>query len=465
MGAVAAVRILHRRKLLEVAARPPCPGRGRARRRARADRRRRRGRRRDRRGRRDRRPRPDPLGARRRHRRRAGRRPRRRAATTATSRSDRESSEPALVGRAPVSEQRRARLVPRHLLDGSGSERARGRAQPSWCCTPPTRRRSSCRSSPGAPGSRLPTSPPSCTTTAPLVRMMAMRRTLFVAPLDLAPVVHHAASVDVAATIRKRLLKELATGPTDPPLPDDPERCPAGSRTRSARSRRTSPAEGPLSGARIGDAVPARCGPRSSPAPPRSTTSAGPSPPGADADGGRGPAGPGPAARHVDLAPAHLGGRRRRGGRTGSPTWTARRRGPRLVEHYLRAFGPVTETDVAWWTGWPLGVTRKALGGARTPPTSRAVSSWPTTPARSPYRRRARRCCRRSTRRRWGGSSGSGSCRRTRPGSTTPTATSGPPSGGAARWSGLERPEGREGRDPAPGRPRPGGSRGGRGGR
>jgi hypothetical protein len=32
-----------------------------------------------------------------------------------------------------------------------------------------------------------------------------------------------------------------------------------------------------------------------------------------------------------------------------------------LVSAYVRAFGPVTETDVSWWTGWPLGVTRKAL--------------------------------------------------------------------------------------------------------
>ena len=55
MGAVAAVRILHRRKLAEVAARHPPAGRGRAGRRARADRRRRRQGRRDRRGRRGRR--------------------------------------------------------------------------------------------------------------------------------------------------------------------------------------------------------------------------------------------------------------------------------------------------------------------------------------------------------------------------------------------------------------------------
>ena len=57
MGAVAAIRILHRRRLAEVVARHPAPGRGRARRRARADRRRRRQGRRDRRRRRGRRAR------------------------------------------------------------------------------------------------------------------------------------------------------------------------------------------------------------------------------------------------------------------------------------------------------------------------------------------------------------------------------------------------------------------------
>ena len=43
----------------------------------------------------------------------------------------------------------------------------------------------------------------------------------------------------------------------------------------------------------------------------------------------------------------------------------AGRRPGRLVAAYLRAFGPVTETDVAWWTGWPLGVTAAALAAAR----------------------------------------------------------------------------------------------------
>src|SRR5690606_29609403 len=47
-----------------------------------------------------------------------------------------------------------------------------------------------------------------------LVRLMAMRRTLFVVATDLAPVVQHAASDDVAARLRRRLLKDLRTLPT-----------------------------------------------------------------------------------------------------------------------------------------------------------------------------------------------------------------------------------------------------------
>jgi hypothetical protein len=32
-----------------------------------------------------------------------------------------------------------------------------------------------------------------------------------------------------------------------------------------------------------------------------------------------------------------------------------------LVGSYLARFGPATETDVAWWTGWAKGVTRSTL--------------------------------------------------------------------------------------------------------
>jgi DNA glycosylase AlkZ-like len=34
-----------------------------------------------------------------------------------------------------------------------------------------------------------------------------------------------------------------------------------------------------------------------------------------------------------------------------------------LAQHYLRRFGPASTQDVQWWTGWSLGLTRRALDG------------------------------------------------------------------------------------------------------
>ena len=56
-----------------------------------------------------------------------------------------------------------------------------------------------------------------------LVRMLAMRRTLFVVPVEFAPVVHHAAGLGIAAQQRRLLVKQLRTIPTEPPVPDDVE--------------------------------------------------------------------------------------------------------------------------------------------------------------------------------------------------------------------------------------------------
>lgn len=53
-----------------------------------------------------------------------------------------------------------------------------------------------------------------------LVRMMAMRRTVFVVDRDDVPVVHAATSIAVAATMRTRLLKEVAGATTEPEVPD-----------------------------------------------------------------------------------------------------------------------------------------------------------------------------------------------------------------------------------------------------
>ena len=32
-----------------------------------------------------------------------------------------------------------------------------------------------------------------------------------------------------------------------------------------------------------------------------------------------------------------------------------------IIERYVRRFGPVTDIDIGWWTGWPLRVARRAL--------------------------------------------------------------------------------------------------------
>jgi hypothetical protein len=195
-----------------------------------------------------------------------------------------------------------------------------------------------------------------------LVRMMGMRRTLFVAPLDLAPVVHHAASVDVASAMRKRLLKELATGPTDPPLPADP----SGWLEVAERAVEVYvAAEGPVSGAAIGAAVPAL---RTALLPRttkkydvrRTVTTNVLTMMGAEGRLVRGrPLGTWTSRQHTwEAATSWWPG--------GIPALDRETARARLVERYLRVFGPATEADVAWWTGWPLGTTRRALAALDT---------------------------------------------------------------------------------------------------
>jgi hypothetical protein len=58
----------------------------------------------------------------------------------------------------------------------------------------------------------------------------------------------------------------------------------------------------------------------------------------------------------VDIRPVPLGTRR-------APAPSARRRRPgsELVRRWLRAYGPASEADLKWWTGWTLTDTRRAL--------------------------------------------------------------------------------------------------------
>jgi len=50
----------------------------------------------------------------------------------------------------------------------------------------------------------------------------------------------------------------------------------------------------------------------------------------------------------------------------GFPTWKPDEARAELARRWLAAFGPGTVADLKWWTGWPLGQTRQALHGLDT---------------------------------------------------------------------------------------------------
>ena len=190
-----------------------------------------------------------------------------------------------------------------------------------------------------------------------LVRMMAMRRTLFVVPTDLVPVVHHGAALDVAAWIRRRLVRELQTAPTDPPVPADADAW-LGDVERGVESALAD--LGTASGAELAVAEPRL---RTAVLPTtdktydvrRNVTSSVLVLMGTEGRIVRGrPAGGWTSRRHVWEAattwwPA------------GMPVLDVDEARRRLVAGYLRAYGPASVADVAWWTGWPLGRTRTVL--------------------------------------------------------------------------------------------------------
>ena len=191
-----------------------------------------------------------------------------------------------------------------------------------------------------------------------LLRMLAMRRTLFVVPTALVPVLHHAAALDVAARMRKRLLKELGSAPTDPPLPADVAAWLVDVETSvEAVVERL----GSATGAQIGAAEPRL---RTAILPTtdkkydvrRTVTTSVLALMGAEGRLVRHePRGSWTSRQHTWQAASTWWP-------DGIPDLPVAQARARLVGEYLQRFGPATETDVAWWTGWPLGVTREALG-------------------------------------------------------------------------------------------------------
>lgn len=189
-----------------------------------------------------------------------------------------------------------------------------------------------------------------------LVKVLAMRRTMFVVRRGLVPVVHAAAGAAVGRRLRARLLKELATLPTEPPVED------AGALLAEAeRQVHAALAEhGPLDGASLSRAAPAL---RTAFLPTtdkswdvrRTATSQLLSMLSAEGEIVRGePRGSWSSNRHV-WSPMHDWFP---DGVPGLDEATAR---AEVARTWLAAFGPATEKDLQWWTGWNLGHTRAAL--------------------------------------------------------------------------------------------------------
>ena len=188
-----------------------------------------------------------------------------------------------------------------------------------------------------------------------LVKVLGMRRTMFVVPRETVPVVHAAASAAVGRRLRARLLKELATLPTEPAV-EDPEALVAAAEGQV----RAALAAGPLDGAELSRAAPLL---RTAFLPTtdkvwdvrRTMTSPLLSLLSAEGTVVRGePRGAWSSPRHVwspmsDWFP------------DGIPDLDEDAARVELARAWLEAFGPATVADLKWWTGWNLGQARRAV--------------------------------------------------------------------------------------------------------
>ncbi|MBT2228862.1 winged helix DNA-binding domain-containing protein [Nonomuraea sp. NEAU-A123] len=181
-----------------------------------------------------------------------------------------------------------------------------------------------------------------------LVRMTGMRRTVFAVPVELVPVVHHSSALAVAKQERKKLLRFLAEGGGwDEAWVGEVE----------ASVLRLLAESGEATAAELGALEPRlRQQVRVAVGKPYEATQ-------------------GVSTRLLGLMA--MEGRLVRRGRP-SGTWisgqvrwgvapemaelTVQEAQAELVRRWLAAFGPGTEGDVKWWTGWTLGDVRRALG-------------------------------------------------------------------------------------------------------
>ena len=190
-----------------------------------------------------------------------------------------------------------------------------------------------------------------------LVRMLGMRRTMFVVPAELVPVVQAACTDDVARRLRRQLEKDLAAGAVGDGDPAGWLRDVGSGVVRALLAR-----GGGASGAQLSELEP-RLRTQLSYAPDKSY------------------GGPANITSRVLVllgAEGHLvRGHRRGGWSSGQFEWfaTSAWLSPaadgaglgadaarvELARRWLRSFGPAPAADLQWWSGWTGGQTKAAL--------------------------------------------------------------------------------------------------------
>lgn len=253
-------------------------------------------------------------------------------------------------------EQRRARLVRRHCIDGSAtSVLDAARAMLVLHATDPATVYLSALARVRA--ATLDDVSAALYDQGSLLRLLAMRRTLFVAPTDFAPVVHHAASTRVAADQRKTLLKQLDRFPTEPPLRGDLDRW---LRDVEDSTERALLARGEATANQLSEDEPRL---RTAILPTtdkaydvrRNITSQVLVLMGAEGRIVRArPRGAWTSRQHTWAPAASVWP-------GGMPELDPAEARVTLVRRWLEVFGPATVDDLKWWTGWPLGLVRTAI--------------------------------------------------------------------------------------------------------
>ncbi|WP_152361113.1 winged helix DNA-binding domain-containing protein [Microlunatus speluncae] len=190
-----------------------------------------------------------------------------------------------------------------------------------------------------------------------LVKLIAMRRTMFVVPTGFAPVVHSAAGRAIAQRLRKQLVQHLGTHRTEPAVEGDLE---AWLTDVEAGTERAVDARGEALASQLSQDEPRL---RTTLIPngdksydvPMKLTSRVLTLMGADGRVVRGrPAGTWLSRQHRWASVRSLWP-------GGMPELAEAEAQEELVRRWLGAFGPATVADLKWWTGWTLGLTRTVL--------------------------------------------------------------------------------------------------------